>query len=160
MQSPIYYNRCKFFFNKKTEMFLLSNMCGYWIHLKYPTESDTADVIQVVGFLSHSKGKVGPISCTVLQLDHGKLVCFGNDWHSLFLGLDNNFAEDTLGTLDCIQFEVYYLVDTDCDYLNSHCLDESIGFEVGSFDTLDNTVGSIEDQRMELFEGVEYWRKS
>ena len=72
-------------------------------------------------------------------------MCFGNDWHSLFLGSDNNFAEDTLGTLDCIQFEVYYLVDTDCDYLDSHCLDESIGFEVGSFDTLDNTVGSIED---------------
>ena len=39
---------------------------GYWIHLKYPTESDTADVIQVAEYLSHSKGKVGPISCTVL----------------------------------------------------------------------------------------------
>ena len=72
-------------------------------------------------------------------------MCFDNDWHSLFLGSDNNFAEGTLGTLDCIQFEVYYLVDTDWDYLDSHCLDESTGFEVGSFDTLDNTVGSIED---------------
>ena len=52
------------------------------------------------------------------------------------------------------------MVDTDCDYLDSHCLDESIGFEVGSFDTLDSIVDSIEDSRMELFEGVEYWRKS
>ena len=38
----------------------------YWIHPKYPTESDTADVVQVAEYLFHSEGKVGPISCTVL----------------------------------------------------------------------------------------------